>query len=144
LTDDPFNKFRDLYLAAENIASKIQGLKGLRKGEVKQLSKSRESYEEGLLCLALNECFSSNLQSLRSLTQVAKSLPEFDDAQEVTPQVAKILYRGHRCQLNHSKALEDKKIPFNPEDEKEVRAAIPLMEFVTRSLLQHEENSLLH
>ena len=141
LTDDPFNRFHDLYLAAENIASKIQGLKGLNKSAVKQLSESGQSYEEGLLRLALDECFSSNLQSLN---QVAKKLPDFDDAREIVPQVAKMLYTGYRCQLNHSKASEDKKIPFNPEDEKEVKAVLPLMEFVARSLLQYEENSLLN
>lgn len=141
LTDDPFNRFHNLYLAAENIASKIQGLKGLNKSGVKQLSDSGQSYEEGLLRLALDECFASNL---RSLNQVAKSLPEFDDARELVSQVAKILYTGYRCQLNHSKTSQDKKIPFNPEDEKEVRAALPLMEFVARSLLQYEENSLLN
>jgi hypothetical protein len=140
LTDDPFNRFHDLYLAAENIASKIQGLKGLNKSAVKQLSESGQSYEEGLLRLALDECFSSNLQSLN---QVAKKLPDFDDAREVVPQVAKMLYTGYRCQLNYSKALGDKKIPFNPEDKKEVGDALPLMEFVARSLLQYEENSLL-
>jgi hypothetical protein len=140
LTDDPFNRFHDLYLAAENIASKIQGLKGLSKSAVKQLSESGQSYEEGLLRLALDECFSSNLQSLN---QVAKKLPDFDDAREAVPQVAKMLYTGYRCQLNHSKASQDKKIPFNPQDEKEVKAALPLMEFVARSLLQYEENSLL-
>jgi hypothetical protein len=138
-TNDPFNRFHDLYLAAENIASKIQGLKGLSKSAVKQLSESGQSYEEGLLRLALDECFSSNL---RSLNQVAKKLPDFDDAREIVPQVAKMLYTGYRCQLNHSKASHDKKIPFNPEDEKEVKAALPLMEFVARSLLQYEENSL--
>lgn len=141
LTGDPFNRFHNLYLAAENIASKIQGLKGLSKSGVKQLSDSGQSYEEGLLRLALDECFASNLQSLN---KVAKSLPEFDDARELVSQVVKILYTGYRCQLNHSKTSQDKKIPFNPEDEKEVRAALPLMEFVARSLLQYEENSLLN
>lgn len=136
LTDDPFNRFRDLYLAAENVASKIQVAKGLSKNAVKQLSESGTSYEEGLLRLALDECFGSETQSLKQST---KNLPDFDDAQETIPQVAKILYNGYRCQLNHSKAAENKKIPFNPEDEKEVRAALPLMEFVAKSFLQYEE-----
>ena len=140
LTSDPFNKFHDLYLAAENIASKIQALKGLNRNKVTQLSESSQSYEEGLLKLALDECFSSDPSSLK---QTAKSLPEFDDAQETIPQVAKILYEGYRCQLNHSKASQDKKIPFDPKDEKEVKAALPLMNFVAKSLLQYEENSLL-
>jgi len=140
LTDDPFNRFHDLYLAAENVASKAEKIKGLNKSQVKRLSESGESYGEGLLRLALDECFSSNQQPLK---QTAKNLPEFDRSQELIPQVAKILYNGYRCQLNHSKALEDKKIPFNPQDEREVKTALPLMEFVAKSLLQYEEDSLL-
>lgn len=140
LSNDPFDKFRELYRAAENVASKIQKAKGLSKNEIKQLSQSGQSPEEGLLRLALEECFGSNQQSLK---QTAKGLPEFDQSQEAIPQVAKILYKGYRCQLNHSKALENKKLPFNPRDEKEVKAALPLMEFVAKSLLQYEGNSLL-
>jgi len=139
LTDDPFNRFRDLYLAAENVASKIQVAKGLSKNAVKQLSESGGSYEEGLLKLALDECFGSETQSLK---QSAKNLPGFDDTQETTPQVAKILYR-YRCEVDHSKALRDKKIPSNPQDEKEVKAALPSIEFVAKSFLQYEENSLV-
>ncbi|GAI20065.1 unnamed protein product [marine sediment metagenome] len=45
--------------------------------------------------------------------------------------------------MDHSKALRDKKIPSNPQDEKEVKAALPLMEFVAKSFLQYEENSLV-
>lgn len=141
LTDDPFNRFRDLYLAAENVASEIQAAKRLSRKEVKQLSESRQSYEEGLLILALKESFSNDTTPLR---QIAKNLPEFHDSREAVPQVAKIVYKGYRCQLSHSKALEDKKLPFDAKDMKEVRAATPLMEFMARSLLQYEENSLLN
>jgi len=140
LTDDPFNRFHDLYLAAENIASKIQALKGLSRSEVEQLSESGQSYEEGLLRLALEECFGSNQQHLR---QTAKNLPEFDDTKDTIPQVAKILY-VYRCQVDHSKDLRDKKLPFDSQDEREVKAALPLMEFVARFLLRYEENSLVN
>lgn len=140
LSHHPFEKFRELYRAAENIASKIKDVKGLSKNELKRLSESGQSFEEGLLKLALGECFGSNP---RPLKQIAGKLPEFDEAKDTIPQVAKILYNGYRCQLNHSKALEDKKIPFNPQDVKEVKAALPLMEFVAKSLLQYEETSLL-
>lgn len=136
LADDPFDKFRSLYLVAENIASKIEDVKGLSKNELKQLSESGGSPEEGLFRLALEECFGSNQ---RSLKQTVKNLPEFDQSQELISQVAKILFRGYRCQLNHSKASQDKKIPFNPQDEREVKAALPLMEFVAKSFLQYEE-----
>ena len=140
LTNDPFDKFHDLYLVAENVASKMQTAKRFSKNKVKQFSESGESYEEGLLYLALDECFSSNQQSLK---RTAKHLAEFDESKETIPQVAKILYKEFRCQLSHAKAPEDKKIPFNSEDIKEVKTALPLMEFVARSLLQYEEDFLL-
>ncbi|TET41122.1 MAG: hypothetical protein E3J66_05835 [Dehalococcoidia bacterium] len=71
-------------------------------------------------------------------------MPEFDDAHETIPQVARILFKGYRRQLDHSKASQDKKIPFNPQDEREVKAAPPLVEFVAKSLLRYEEGSLLY
>lgn len=138
-TDDPFNRFRDLYLVAENVASKIKDVKRLSTNRVKQLSESEESYEEGLLRLALDECFGSETQSLK---QIAKNLPDFDDAQQAIPQIARMLF-DYRCQLSHSKASRDKKIPSGPKGEKEVKAALPLMEFVAKSFLQYEENSLV-
>jgi hypothetical protein len=39
----------------------------------------------------------------------------------------------------HAKAFEDKKVPFNPQDEKEVKAALPTMDFVAKSLLEYEQ-----
>ncbi len=57
LTDDPFNRFHGIYLAIENVSSKIQKARGLSKNEVKRLSESGKSYEEGLLKLALDKCF---------------------------------------------------------------------------------------
>jgi len=136
----PFDRFRNLFLVIENVASKIQGVKELGKSEVKQFSESGQSYEEGLLKLALDECFGKDP---RSLKQTAKNLPEFDDVQETNSQVAKILFEGYRCQLNHSKALENKKIPFNLEDERTVQQVLPLADFVAKSLLSYEDTHLL-
>jgi len=136
----PFDRFHNLYRAIENVASKIQVVKELGKSEVKQFSESGQSYEEGLLKLALDECFG---KYPRSLKQVVKNLPEFDDVQETSPQVAKILFEGYRCQLNHSKALENKKIPFNLEDERAVQRVLPLADFVAKSLLSYEDTYLL-
>ena len=141
ISEDPFDKFRNLYLAIENVASKIQRVvKKLGKSEVRQFSKSGQSYEEGLLKLALDECFGKDP---RSLKQIAKILPEFNDVQETNPQVVKILFEGYRCQLNHSKALENKKIPFNLEDERKVQRVLPLADFVAKSLLSYEDTYLL-
>lgn len=73
---------------------------------------------------------------------MAKRVPGFNLGGDVILEVARLLYKGHRCQLNHSKASDDKKIPFDPEDEKEVNHALPLMDFVAKSLLQYEEQKL--
>lgn len=140
ISEDPFDKFRNLYLAIENVASKIQRVKELGKSKVKQFSESGQSYEEGLLKLALDECFGKDP---RSLKQIAKNLPELDDVQETNPQVAKILFEEYRCQLNHSKALENKKIPFNLEDERTVQRVLSLADFVAKSLLSYEDTHLL-
>lgn len=140
ISEDPFDKFRNLYLAIENVASKIKEVKKLGKSEVKQFSESGQSYEEGLPKLALDECFGKDP---RSLKQIAKNLPEFDDIQETNPQVAKILFKGYRVQLNHSKVLENKKIPFKLEDERKVQRVLPLADFVAKSLLSYEDTYLL-
>jgi hypothetical protein len=140
ISEHPFDKFRNLYLAIENVASKIQVVKELGKSEVKQFSESGQSYEKGLLKLAVDEYFGKDP---RSLKQIAKDLPEFDDVRETNPQVAKILFEGYRVQLNHSKALENKKIPFNLEDERTVQRVLPLADFVAKSLLSYEDTYLL-
>lgn len=128
LSSDPFDQFRNFYLVAENIADRIRISKGL--GIQK---------EQPLLEIALRECFGSNTKPLEN---VARSIPGFNLCTDVISEVASLLYKGHRCQLNHSKALEDKKIPFDYEDEKEVKQALPLMEFVAKSLLQYEDQNL--
>jgi len=129
LTNDSFDMFRNLYLASENVADKTRISKGYS-----------NTYEESLLRLALDECFAKDPQPL---IQAARHIHTFDDGQPVVPQVARILYKANRCQLNHSKASGDKKIPFDPQDEEEVKAALPLMDFVAKSLLEYEQTSLL-
>jgi hypothetical protein len=62
-----------------------------------------------------------------------------DDVQQTIPRVVEILYQANRCQIMHAKAFEDKKVPFNPQDEKEVKAALPTMDFVAKSLLEYEQ-----
>jgi hypothetical protein len=128
LTKDPFDSFRNLYLATENIADKIRIKKGCS-------NKSGES----LLRLALNERFANDPNPL---IQAAKHIQTFDDKQPVIPQVSEILYKA-RCQLDHARASKDKKVPFNQQDEEEVKAALPLMDFVAKSLLEYEQTSLL-
>ena len=62
-----------------------------------------------------------------------------DDVQQTIPRVVEMLYVSHRCQIMHAKSSEDKKVPFNAQDEKEVKAALPTMDFVAKSLLEYEQ-----
>jgi hypothetical protein len=133
LAFDPFDKFRNFYLAAENIADRIRIKKELDKKDV------GNPYEQKLLELALRVLFGDAPQPL---SQIAKTLPDFDNALETIPAVAKVLFKGYRCQLNHSKASESKRIPFNPQDEKEVKNALPVIEFLAKSLLDYEETHI--
>ena len=127
-SQDPFDKFRNLYLAIENVSSKI----AIKKGE-KGLSELR------LLEVALRECFSSNVHILKDYSNIRSSEHEGD----IIAEVAHLLYRGRRCQLNHSKENEDKKVPYNSEDEWEVTSVLPLTEYVAHSFLSFEHSHLL-
>lgn len=127
ISRDPFDKFRNLYLAIENIASRIALAKG--KHIVSELK---------LLEFALQECFSSNTHALENYSDLIQS----GSKEDIFREMAVLLYKGHRCQLNHSKACEDKKIPFNPNDEREVECILPLTELVTNSLIQYEDDFL--
>jgi len=126
---DEFEKFRYFYLVAENISDKIRMLNGF--GRLN---------ERHLLKLGLQTCFKSNPSSLLN---VARSVPEFITKSDPLDAVVELLYEGNRCQLNHAKASNKKKVPFNPQDIETVRNVLPLAEFVAKSLLDHEEGSLL-
>ena len=128
ISKDPFDKFRNLYLAIENVASKIIAMKG--NGTYKELD---------LLKIALQECFSSNKQLLEEHSHVYG----FENTGDIFLDVASFLYKKNRVQLSHSKASENKKIPFNPADEWQVQVSLTLAELVAKSLLSYEETHLL-
>jgi hypothetical protein len=136
LATDPFDKFRNFYLAAENIADKIRVAKTISKGSLK---KAGDGYEGGLLLLALEECFAPKSEDLQRL---AEAVAGFDRSAPLLSEAARLLYKGFRCQLNHSKASEQKRVPFDSTDEGEVRQVLPLIELVARSLLQREQEAL--
>lgn len=129
LSSDPFDRFRNFYLVAENVADRIRANKKV----------SRKLYEQKLLKLALGECFRSDRTPLH---KVASSVAEYHDQGNIIAEVARLLYKGYRCQLNHAKASQNKKVPFDPENEQQVKAVLPLMEFIARSLLDYEERNL--
>jgi len=128
ISQDPFDKFRNLYLAIENVASKIVVAKG--KGSLRELD---------LVRIALQECFSSNKQLLEEHSHVYG----FENTGDIFLDVATFLYKKNRVQLSHSKTSERKKIPFNPADEWEVQVSLPLAEIVANSLLSYEDTHLI-
>ena len=128
ISEDPFDKFRNLYLAIENVASKIAAAKG---------EHFRSELE--LLQFALKECFSSNRQLLEEHSHAIG----FENTGDIFLDVANFLYKKNRVQLSHSKASEKKKIPFKPTDKREVESSLHLAEFVAESLLSYEDAHLL-
>jgi hypothetical protein len=124
---DTFDKFRNLYLAIENVASKIE------------VVKNQDSFRElDLMRIALQECFSLNKQLLEAHSHVYG----FENTGDIFLDVATFLYKRNRVQLSHSKASKNKKIPFNPNDEWEVQVSLPLAEFVAKSLISYEDTHL--
>lgn len=138
LSIHPFDQFGNLYKVVENIADQIRMKKGMTEKDVKQ-NRFPRSYEKSLLQLALEERFGSNLKPLLEAT---KSVLTIDKSLGVIPSIADKLYETYRCQIMHSKASHTKRVPFNPQDEKDVQAAIKPMDFIARELLQYEESTL--
>jgi len=120
----PFDKFRNLFLVIENVASKI-------------VKDSRNETE--LIKLALQTCFSPRLQDLEHFV----GQYGFEYNGDIIDQVASELYGNYRTALFHSKANRDKKIPFKLEDERKVQRVLPLADFVAKSLLSYEDTYLL-
>ena len=123
---DPFDKFRNFYSVVENVSSKIYKK---QPGEPEKIELER----------ALTICFSNGLESLED---AAKADPNFNSREDTIDEVVRILYRSNRCELDHSKGYKDKKVPFDPQDEKEVLDVLPLVKFVAKTLLEHEDTSL--
>ena len=128
LSADPFDQFRNFYLVAENVADQIRAPKQPEKPN-----------EQTPLSNALARCFADNTGPLLGKARV---VPGFTESGDAFKAVAKLLYKAYRCQLAHAKAQESKKVPFNPDDEKTVKKALPLMRFVAKSLLDYEGNHL--
>lgn len=128
ISQDTFDKFRNLYLVVENVASKIVVAKG--EGSFKELD---------MMSIALQKCFSSNKQMLEEHSHVYG----LENTGDIFLDVATFLYKRNRVQLSHSKARKNKKIPFNPNDEWEVQVSLPLVEFVAKSFISYEDMDLL-
>lgn len=127
LSQDTFDKFRNLYLAIENVASKIVTAKN--KQDVNDFE---------LLRTALHERFASDEQTLIKHSHVRG----FKHTGDIIEEVTELLYKGYRCELNHSKEEREKKVPFDYESEEEVSSVLHLTEFVARSVLEYEDEYL--
>jgi len=135
LCDHPFDRFRYLYLAAENVAEKILTRSGF---DDKSLTKhyNERSRDRSRLRLALDKSFGDDLGALRHRAR-ALAITEVKGS-NLTAAVAATLYDAFRCELFHSKASKTKKLPFNRRDEAQVQGAIPLMELVAKRLIQYD------
>lgn len=127
ISNDPFDIFRNYYLAIENIASKIA------------IKRSQDSYTDAkLIEIALRECFSSNSQLLKDHSHI----PGFKPKGDIIKGIAVLLHNEYRCALNHAKDERNKKIPFDYDDEREVLSVLHLIEFIVNSLISYEDNNL--
>jgi hypothetical protein len=126
LSTDSFDQFQNFYSAVENISKKIYKK---QPGEPEKIELDR----------ALTECFGGKLQSLEV---IAKAEPTFNTHEPTISKVTRILYKAYRCQLNHPKDYQGKKVLFDTLDEIEVMNALPLVKFVAKALLGYEESSL--
>jgi hypothetical protein len=127
-TDD-FDKFRNFFLAIENVVSKI----AIENGQKKRR-------EVDKLAFSLGECFLNNQKALKENMHVYGLVNTGD----IVFDVATFLYKQNRVQLNHSKVQENKKLPFNSHDEWQVKEANSLAEFVAKSLIDYEDAHLPH
>jgi len=64
LTNNPFERFRNLYLAAENVADRIRTKKMLSEQKLQKIYKTK-SRDKALLQFALDQCFGIKLEPLK-------------------------------------------------------------------------------
>lgn len=119
LSDNPFEKFRNCYLAAENASSIIcKQLNISTRGDkslfMEALRRTHETAEADLLEMAREI-------GIKSVTNLQ--------------ELGNVLYENYRCAINHSKDGCPKKLPFNYDDERDVRRITPLMHNVAEKMI---------
>jgi len=124
ISKDPFDRFRNLFLAIENIATKI----------VRDSPNAKQ-----LLKRALQTCFPPASKDLEHFMQSHG----FEHKGDAVAKATDLLYSQNRLPLFHSKENKGKKIPYKLEDEESVETVLPLAEFVAKSLLEYEDTNLL-
>jgi len=119
---DWFDAFRNYFLAIERIFTA-------------STSGEKNSGLKSQLEATLKQCFGDQ-KALDRLRQQATSCESFvERTGDLYADVAEYLYREIRCQVNHAKAGDTYKVPCNPADEAEVKAAVPLARYVARELI---------
>jgi len=117
---DWFDAFRNFFFAIEWIVA----------------AHTPKDKERERLVQALRQCFQDQ-EALEGLRQRATSCEGFvEQANDLYTDVAEFLYHANRCQLNHAKAGQAYKVPFDPAHEAEVKAAVPLARYVARELIK--------
>jgi len=128
ISEDAFDKFRNFYLAIENVASKVAAARA-----------EAFHYESDLLKFALEECFCSDKKALKEHSHGYG----FRSTGDIFEDATALLWEKNRVQISHSKESRQKKVPFNPAHEREVQGSLHLAEFVARSLIGYEDANLL-
>ena len=117
---DWFDAFRNYYLAIEWITA----------------AHTTSGGEKSRLVATLKQCFQDQ-KAIDRLRQQATSCEGFiEGTGDLYADVAEFLYHANRCQLNHAKAGDIYKVPFDPAHEAEVKAAVPLARYVARELIE--------
>jgi len=117
---DWFDAFRNYYLAIEWITA----------------AHTTSGSEKSRLVATLKQCFQDQ-KAIDRLRQQATSCEGFvESTGDLYADVAEFLYHANRCQLNHAKAGDTYKVPYDPAHEAEVKAAVPLARYVARELIK--------
>ena len=127
MASNPFDEFRNYFLAIENVASNK---------EFMYVPKEGLDYVTD----AIQKCFSSD-EDKQGLIDHAHARG-FMDTGNIYKDVSDFLYQENRIQLNHAKAEEPKKVPFRDQDLRAVEGASFLAEYVAKKLIAFYDSNL--
>lgn len=120
-----FDAFRNFYLVAETVTDQIV-----------EEENERARGESERFKMALKVCFPTPPSRL---IQIAQTIQGCVIGSDPFSNISNLLYSAHRCQLNHGKAGQPKKVPFDSDDERAVKEVLPLMRFVAKTFLHYEQ-----
>lgn len=127
MATNPFDEFRNYFLAIENVASNK---------EFMYVPKEGLDY----VTHAIQKCFSSD-EDKQGLVDHAHARG-FKDTGNICKDVSDFLYQENRIQINHAKANQRKKLPFSDRDLRAVEGASFLAEYVAKKLIAFNDSNL--